>query len=178
MAKTPHTAGTRKRLDRAHYLYLFVIVAVAAGIAVGLLAPEFAKGLKPLGDGFVALIKMMIAPIIFCTIVLGVGSIAKAATVGKIGGLALGYFILMSTFALGIGLVVGNVIHPGDGLNIAASTYDTSALAPADSTQFVLGIIPTSMLYSLTAGNILQVLLVALLDGFALQHIGASGKQI
>ncbi|RFA16802.1 C4-dicarboxylate transporter DctA [Subtercola boreus] len=196
MAKTPPTAGSagtartpgsgsgsvagrpRRRLDRAHYLYLFVIVAVAAGIAVGLLAPEFAKGLKPLGDGFVALIKMMIAPIIFCTIVLGVGSIAKAATVGKIGGLALGYFILMSTFALGIGLVVGNVIHPGDGLNIANATYDTSALAPADSTQFVLGIIPTSLLSSLTAGNILQVLFVALLVGFALQHLGAKGKPI
>ncbi|WP_199176633.1 cation:dicarboxylate symporter family transporter [Subtercola sp. Z020] len=180
MATTPAATGTtpRKRLDRAHYLYIFVIVAVAAGIAVGLLAPEFAKGLKPLGDGFVSLIKMMIAPIIFCTIVLGVGSIAKAATVGKIGGLALGYFIVMSTFALGIGLVVGNVIHPGDGLNISASTYDTSALPASDTTGFILGIIPTSLLSSLTAGNILQVLFVALLVGFALQYLGPKGAPI
>ena len=99
----------RKGIDKSHYLYIAVIAAVILGAVVGLF-PEVGKSLKPLGDGFIKLIKMMIAPI-FCTIVLGIGSIAKAATVGKVGGLALGYFVLMSTFALAIGLVVGNMIH-------------------------------------------------------------------
>ena len=123
MASTPSTQTKlnksdkpKKRIDSSHYLYMAVIIAVVLGIVVGLVwgGPEgFAVSLKPLGDLFIALIKMMIAPIIFCTIILGIGSIAKAATVGKIGGLALGYFLIMSTFALGIGLVVGNMIHPG-----------------------------------------------------------------
>ncbi len=168
----------RRRIESHHYLYIAVIVAVVGGAIVGLAAPAFAVGLKPIGDAFVALIKMMIAPIIFCTIVLGVGSVAKAATVGKVGGLALGYFIIMSTFALGIGLVVGNLIHPGEGLNIGAATYDGAPAEAATTTEFLLGIIPTSLLSSLTAGNILQVLFVALLVGFALQKMGAKGAPI
>ena len=124
------------------------------------------------------LIKMMIAPIIFCTIVLGVGSIAKAATVGKVGGLALLYFMVMSTFALGIGLVVGNLIHPGDGLNITGASYDAGTTESKTTSEFLLGIIPTSMLSSLVDGNILQVLFVALLVGFALQKMGAKGAPI
>ncbi|NYD68254.1 cation:dicarboxylate symporter family transporter [Agromyces atrinae] len=171
-------AKPRRRIDPSHYLYIAVIVAVAAGITVGLTAPEFAQGLKPIGEAFVALIKMMIAPIIFCTIVLGVGSIAKAATVGKVGGLALGYFMIMSTFALGIGVVVGNLIHPGEGLNIAGAEYDAGNVEAKTTTEFLLGIIPTSLLSSLTAGNILQVLFVALLVGFALQKMGAKGAPI
>jgi aerobic C4-dicarboxylate transport protein len=115
---------------------------------------------------------MMIAPIIFCTIVLGVGSIAKAATVGKVGGLALLYFIVMSTFALGIGLVVGNLIHPGEGLDISGATYDAGTTEAKTTQEFVLGIIPTSLLSALVDGNILQVLFVALLVGFALQKMG------
>ncbi|MDO9397183.1 MAG: cation:dicarboxylase symporter family transporter, partial [Herbiconiux sp.] len=181
MALQATTGGTkkpRKRLDPSHYLYIAVIVAVLAGIGVGLAAPGFAVGLKPIGDAFVALIKMMIAPIIFCTIVLGVGSIAKAATVGKVGGLALLYFIVMSTFALGIGLVVGNIIHPGAGLDIGASSYDAGTAEPLTTTEFLVGIIPTSLLSSLTAGNILQVLFVALLVGFALQKMGAKGVPV
>jgi aerobic C4-dicarboxylate transport protein len=170
--------GSRRRIDRAHYLYIFVIIAVAAGIAVGLAAPEIAKGFKPLGDAFVLLIKMMIAPIIFCTIVLGVGSIAKAATVGKVGGLALGYFLAMSTFALAIGLVVGNLIHPGTELNLGASSYDASTLPDASTADFLMGIIPTSMLSALTAGSILQTLFVALLTGFALQGMGSRAAPI
>ena len=94
-----------KKRDRTHYLYVAVIVAVLAGIVVGLAAPELGKALKPLGTGFVALIKMMISPVIFCTIVLGIGSIRQAAKVGKVGGLALLYFIVMSTVALVIGLL-------------------------------------------------------------------------
>src|SRR5690349_2917061 len=104
--------------DRTHYLYMAVIVAVVAGILVGFLAEDFAVKLEPLGDLFVNLIKMMISPVIFCTIVLGVGSIASAAKVGRVGGLALAYFLTMSTFALAIGLVVGNILKPGTGLNL------------------------------------------------------------
>ncbi|MCS5722106.1 cation:dicarboxylase symporter family transporter [Herbiconiux sp. CPCC 203407] len=180
MALSSKTDGPkrRRRIDSSHYLYIAVIVAVVGGAVVGLTVPDFAVGLKPLGDAFVGLIKMMIAPIIFCTIVLGVGSVAKAATVGKVGGLALGYFIIMSTFALGIGLVVGNLIHPGEGLNIGASTYDAGDAKAATTTEFLLGIIPTTMLSSLTAGNILQVLFVALLVGFALQKMGSKGTPI
>jgi aerobic C4-dicarboxylate transport protein len=107
--------------DRSARLYLFVIVGVAAGIAVGLLAPSVGKELKPLGTGFVNLVKMLITPIIFCTIVLGIGSVRSAAKVGKVGGLALLYFLVMSTAALAIGLVVGNLIKPGAGIAVTQS---------------------------------------------------------
>ncbi|TCJ28964.1 cation:dicarboxylate symporter family transporter [Nocardioides jejuensis] len=170
------------RKDRTHYLYLAVIGAVALGIAVGILAPDFAVQLKPLGQAFVALIKMMIQPVIFCTIVLGVGSVRSAARVGRVGGLALGYFLVMSTVALGIGLVVGNLLHPGSGLHITAATASAgSGLAEgahATTADFLLGIIPTSMLGGLTSGEVLQTLLVALLVGFALQAMGASGEPV
>ncbi|WP_457949458.1 cation:dicarboxylate symporter family transporter [Pseudarthrobacter sp. alpha12b] len=160
----------RKGLDKSHYLYIAVIAAVVLGAVVGLLFPEVGKSLKPLGDGFVKLIKMMIAPVIFCTIVLGIGSIAKAATVGKVGGLALGYFIIMSTFALAIGLVVGNLIHPGEGLKL--TPYDPNKKAATDSTvDFLMGIIPSDI-------PVLPTLLAAILVGFALQKMGAQGAPI
>ncbi|HET6241512.1 MAG TPA: cation:dicarboxylase symporter family transporter [Arthrobacter sp.] len=174
---TETAIAPRRKRDTTHLLYISVVVAVVAGALVGLLAPDFAKGLKPLGDGFVALIKMMISPVIFCTIVLGIGSIAKAATVGRVGGLALGYFIVMSTFALAIGLVVGNIIHPGEGLNLQDATYTAPAEA-ATTQEFLLGIIPTTLFSSLTSGNILQTLLVALIVGFALQRMGKAGLPI
>lgn len=171
----------RKRVDKTHFLYIAVIAAVVLGAILGLVAPEFAKSLKPLGTGFINLIKMMIAPIIFCTIVLGIGSIAKAATVGKVGGLALGYFMLMSTFALAIGLVVGNLIQPGEGLDISSTTYEVPAAAegaPEGTVGFLLSIIPTTLLAALTGPSILQTLFVALLVGFALQKMGAAGKPV
>ncbi|MBS3178460.1 MULTISPECIES: cation:dicarboxylate symporter family transporter [unclassified Pseudoclavibacter] len=173
------TKAPRKRgIDKTHWLYIAVIIAVLAGITVGLVLPEFGKALKPVGEAFVALIKMMIAPIIFCTIVLGVGSIAKAATVGKVGGLALLYFITMSTFALAIGMVVGNFIHPGEGLNIASASYEADASKSEGTADFLLGIIPTSLFSSLTDGSILQVLFVALLLGFGLQKMGTKAAPI
>src|SRR5215212_3447443 len=109
----------RKR-DRSHLLYLAVIVAVLLGIAVGILWPAVGVALRPIGTAFVNLSKMLISPVIVCTIVLGIGSIRQAATVGKVGGLALGYFLVMSTVALIIGLVVGNILHPGSGLDLAS----------------------------------------------------------
>jgi aerobic C4-dicarboxylate transport protein len=173
----------RVRRDRTHYLYLAVIGAVAAGIAVGLVAPAFAVELKPLGQAFVALIKMMIQPVIFCTIVLGVGSVRSAARVGKVGGLALLYFVVMSTGALAIGLVVGNLLNPGAGLHITEETASAGAAQAAETghastTDFLLGIVPDSMLSALTSGEVLQTLLVALLVGFALQAMGSAGEPV
>ena len=165
--------------DRHTWLYVSVIIAVVLGALVGLIWPEVGQGFEALGKGFVSLIKMMIAPIIFCTIVIGVGSIAKAATVGKIGGLALLYFMIMSTFALAIGLVVGNIIHPGAGLDMAASTYDPEGTAEAKTTQeFILAIIPPTFFGAFTGESVLQVLFIALLVGFALQGLGDRGAPI
>ncbi|APF41691.1 C4-dicarboxylate transporter DctA [Neomicrococcus aestuarii] len=162
--------NSKKNVDRTHWLYIMVIAAVVLGAAVGLLAPDLGKALKPLGTGFIALIKMIIAPIIFCTIVLGVGSVAKAATVGKVGGLALLYFIVMSTFALAIGLVVGNIIHPGEGLKL--QPYETAAGGKEDPTvQFLLEMIPGSI-------PVLPTLVLALLVGFALQSMGKAGEPV
>ncbi|WP_101789000.1 cation:dicarboxylate symporter family transporter [Nonomuraea indica] len=169
--------------DRTRYLYLAVIVAVLAGILVGFVWPDVGKELKPIGTGFVALIKMMISPIIFCTIVLGVGSVTKAAKVGKVGGLALGYFIAMSTVALVIGLAVGNLIDPGTGLHLTNEAREAAAseAAKGESTStvdFLLGIIPTTLVSAFTEGQVLQTLLVALLAGFALQAMGARATPI
>ena len=143
-SSTPYgTCRTRSKRDRTHYLYIAVIVAVALGIAVGLIAPDFAVELKPIGTGFVNLIKMMISPIIFCTIVLGIGSVRKAAKVGAVGGIALGYFTVMSLVALGIGLVVGNILEPGTGLAVTDAVKETGqaqvSAEAKDTTEFLLG---------------------------------------
>ncbi len=168
--------------DRTHYLYFAVVIGMLLGIAVGFIAPDFAVKLKWLGTGFVSLIKMMITPVIFCTIVLGIGSVRKAAQVGKVGGLALGYFVSMSTVALAIGLVVGNLVHPGAGLHLtkelAASGQKQVGEGHASTVDFVLGLIPDTLVSSLTAGSVLQALLVALLVGFALQKMGRAGEPV
>ncbi len=183
-ASSPDTApaAPAAKRDRTHYLYIAVIIAVALGIAVGLAAPDFAVELKPIGTGFVNLIKMMISPIIFCTIVLGIGSVRKASKVGAVGGIALGYFLVMSLVALGIGLVVGNILEPGTGLHITEAVksagheqVDSEALPPVD---FVLSIIPTTLVSAFTQPQVLQTLLVALLAGFALQSMGSAGDPI
>ncbi|MGW0531446.1 cation:dicarboxylate symporter family transporter [Streptomyces sp. NPDC003032] len=177
----PQKAPAAKR-DRTHYLYIAVIGAVLLGIAVGFIWPDFAKELKPVGTGFVNLIKMMISPIIFCTIVLGVGSVRKAAKVGKVGGLALAYFVAMSVVALAIGLLVGNILHPGSGMDLTESVKGAGHTA-ADSADeglvdFALGIIPTTLVSAFTQGEVLQTLLVALLVGFGLQAMGRSGEPV
>jgi aerobic C4-dicarboxylate transport protein len=180
-AQKPPATGRR---DRTHWLYIAVIAAVVLGIAVGFIAPEFAKSLKWLGTAFVSLIRMLIAPVIFCTIVLGIGAIRQAAKVGRIGGLALGYFILMSTVALAIGLVVGNIVHPGGGLELSdelrnqGSALATTAEESGGTVDFLLGLIPTTMLSALTEGSVLQALLVALLVGFAIQAMGRAGEPL
>jgi aerobic C4-dicarboxylate transport protein len=180
MAGANVTAPSNHR-DRTHWLYIGVIVAVVLGVALGFLVPDFAVKLEPLGTAFVDLIKMMIAPVIFCTIVLGVGSVASAAQVGKVGGLALGYFITMSTFALAIGLVVGNLVKPGAGLEITEELKAEGAAQAEESggtIDFLLGIIPDTLFSALTSGEILQTLFVALLVGFVLQAMGPAGKPV
>jgi aerobic C4-dicarboxylate transport protein len=175
-----HPTGSTTRADRTRWLYLAVIVAVGLGVAVGLIAPAAASQLKPLGTGFIALVKMLISPIIFCTIVLGIGSVRQAARVGRIGGLAMGYFLTMSTFALAIGLVVGNLIKPGTGLDLTTEVAGLGKGAvPAEAgtaVEFLLEIIPKTLLSALTEGSVLQTLVLALLVGFALQSMGAAGR--
>ena len=183
MADQLDTSSPPKKRDRTHWLYLAVIVAVVAGIIVGLVAPDVGKSVGVLGTMFVSLIKMMIVPVIFCTIVLGIGKVRAAATVGKVGGLAFVYFLVMSTVALAIGLVVGNLLSPGTGLNLEATSSKGSQLAETAHEagglmEFVQHIIPTSLLSSLTEGNVLQALFVALLVGFALQGMGTAGEGI
>ncbi|WP_372699348.1 cation:dicarboxylate symporter family transporter [Arthrobacter sp. JSM 101049] len=171
-AMGPSTGGQppARKKDRTHWLYIMVIVAVVLGAAIGLVFPEVGKSLKPLGTAFVALIKMIIAPVIFCTIVLGVGSVARAATVGKVGGLALGYFITMSTFALAIGLVVGNLIHPGAGLHL--QPYKAAAGGgDGGLVDFLMSLIPGDI-------PVLPTLVLALLVGFALQSMGKAGEPV
>jgi len=173
-----------KKRDRTHYLYMAVIVAVVLGVTVGLVAPGVGKSLAPLGTGFVNLIKMMISPVIFCTIVLGIGSIRQAAKVGKVGGLALIYFLIMSTVALIIGLVVGNILQPGSGLAIpqsglaAAHQAASGGEAAGGTVGFLLKVIPTTLVSPLVGDSVLSTLFVALLIGFAIQTLGNSGKPV
>lgn len=175
----PAQTGPAAKRDRTHYLYIMVIVAVVAGITVGLVAPDLGVALRPIGTAFVNLIKMIISPVIFCTIVLGIGSIREAAKVGKVGSLALLYFIAMSTVALIIGLAVGNILQPGAGLVV---TPGTGAAAPAEeaqtTTEFLLSIIPTTLVSPLVGDMVLQTLFVALLIGFAIQALGSSGQAV
>jgi aerobic C4-dicarboxylate transport protein len=180
MATVQH--GAVRKHDRTHYLYLAVIVAVVAGVVLGAVAPDTAVQLKPLGDTFVSLVKMMISPIIFCTIVLGIGSVRQAAKVGRVGGLALGYFLVMSTCALAIGLVVGNLIQPGSGLHLTKDLAGAGSSAAADGStgfwDFLQGLVPTTLVSSVTEGQVLQTLVVALLVGFAVQAMGPAGEPV
>ena len=172
------TTPPRRRKVSPHWLYVMVIAAVVLGTAVGLIFGKQAAGLAIIGTAFVNLIKMMIGPIIFCTIVLGIGSVRKASQVGKVGGIALGYFLVMSTFALALGLLVGNLVHPGDSLKAAASAAKYTVPPAPGSGNFIIDIIPTTLFSSLTAGSVLQALFVALLVGFAIQTMGVKGEPI
>ena len=169
-----------ERRDRTHWLYVAVIVAVVAGVIVGLLAPAVGRSVGVLGTMFVDLIKMIITPVIFCTIVLGIGSLRKAATVGKVGGLALLYFVTMSTFALAIGLVVGNLLHPGSNLQVSgdmsgrAGELAEQAHSEGGLLDFIQSIIPDTLFSALTSGNVLQALFLALITGFAIQALPRS----
>ena len=161
-------------------LYAQVLVAVVAGALIGYLWPEAGVALKPLGDGFIKLIKMLIGPIVFCTVVLGISGMEDLKKVGRTGGLALVYFEVVSTIALLIGLVVVNVVRPGAGMHVDPATLDTSAVAQYTSqaqqaggfADHVLNVIPTTIIGAFASGDVLQVLLFSVLFGFALHAVG------
>jgi aerobic C4-dicarboxylate transport protein len=160
-------------------LYFQVVVAIIIGVFLGHFYPETGAAMKPLGDGFIKLIKMIIAPIIFCTVVVGIAGMEDMKKVGKTGGLALLYFEVISTIALIIGLIIVNLVQPGTGMHIDPGTLDTKGLAAytgpgkmETTTEFFLNIIPTSVVDAFAKGNILQVLLFAILFGFALHRFG------
>jgi aerobic C4-dicarboxylate transport protein len=166
-------------------LYIQVLIAIAIGVALGNFYPDAGKAMKPLGDGFIALIKMMIAPIIFCTVVHGIGSMRDLKKVGRVGIKTLFYFEAVSTVALAIGLLVGEVLQPGKGFNIDASTLDPKAVATyvAQAKEqgvvaHLMAIIPDSFFGALARGDLLQVLLVSILSGFAISQLGALGEKI
>jgi aerobic C4-dicarboxylate transport protein len=165
-------------------LYVQVLIAIALGILIGYFFPDLGKALKPLGDGFIALIKMMIAPVIFCTVVHGISSMGDLKRVGRVGLKALIYFETVSTVALAIGLIVGEVLQPGHGFNIDPASIDpksvTAYVTKAKEEGIVahlLGIIPDSY-GALARGDLLQVLLISILSGFAIAFLGKIGEPI
>ncbi|MCP9620050.1 C4-dicarboxylate transporter DctA [Nocardia otitidiscaviarum] len=189
-------SATLERIDTAEpaarppwYSSLFVqlLVAVVAGITVGALWPDLGADLKPLGDGFIKLIKMVIAPIVFCTVVLGIAHIGNLKSVGRIGIKALIYFEVVTTFALVFGLVVGNLVRPGAGFSIDPETLATGAEAVAQKTgdgelphtvEFLLNIIPASLVSAFAENQLLQVLFIAVLFGLALAKFGENGPPV
>jgi len=166
-------------------LYLQVLLAIVLGVLLGLFAPDWAVPLKPLGDGFIKLIKMLIAPIIFTTVVAGIAGMGDMKKVGRVGVKALIYFEVITTIALVIGLVVGNTFLPGNGVHATAATLDSKsvsayvgaaqAMSPVDS---ILHLIPATFAGAFVDGDILQVLVVALLTGFALARLGEHGRPV
>lgn len=166
-------------------LYVQVIFAIIVGILLGYFFPEFGESLKPLGDAFIKLVKMIIAPVIFLTVVTGIAGMNDMKSVGRVAGKAMLYFLLFSTLALVIGMVIANIIQPGAGLNIDPSTLQSAKVSEYVSKAqersmiaFFMNIIPTTVLSPLTEGNILQVLFVSVLFGVALASVGERGKPI
>jgi aerobic C4-dicarboxylate transport protein len=187
MATTPKVKAAAKPAPQAWYqvLYIQVLIAIVLGIVIGYFWPKLGVALKPLGDAFIALIKMMIAPVIFCTVVHGIASISDMRKVGRVGVKTLFYFEAISTLALAIGLIVGEVLKPGAGFNVDPKTLDPHAVeryvtaAKNESVvQHLLAIIPDSYFGALAKGDLLQVLLVAILTGFAISRLGAVREKI
>ncbi len=173
----------KKPLHQA--LYFQVITAIVIGVLLGHFYPQTGAAMKPLGDGFIKLIKMIIAPIIFCTVVVGIAGMEDMKKVGKTGGLALLYFEVVSSIALVVGLVIINLVQPGARMNIDVSTLDTKGIAAytepgkmATTTDFLLNIIPSTVIDAFAKGEILQVLLFAVMFGFALHKFGGRGTLV
>ncbi|WP_026686461.1 dicarboxylate/amino acid:cation symporter [Azovibrio restrictus] len=169
--------------NKSKSLYIQVIIAIVIGVVLGHFMPDLGAQMKPLGDGFIKLIKMIIAPIIFCTVVVGIAGMEDMKKVGKTGGYALLYFEIMSTVALIIGLIIVNAVQPGAGMHVDPASLDAKAIAsytdPAKmqtTTEFLLHIIPTSVVDAFAKGDMLQVLLFSVLFGFALHAFGGRGN--
>jgi aerobic C4-dicarboxylate transport protein len=168
-----------------HSLYLQVLVAIALGALLGFLSPSLGAAMKPLGDGFIKLVKMLIAPIVFATVVTGIAKMGDLKRVGRIGLKGIVYFEVLTTFALAIGLIVGEILKPGAGMNADPATLDTSAIAnytssgkTLNTTEFILNIIPKDVADAFARGDILQVLLFAILFGVALATLGPKGSTV
>src|SRR5580700_10796921 len=169
-------------------LYIQVLMAVFLGIVVGCINPGLGKSLKPLGDGFINLVKMIIAPIIFCTVVHGIASMSDLKKLGRVGIKALFYFEVVSTLALFIGLIVVNVLHPGAGFNVDPKSLNPTQVQQSqtfaqkahslDPVEFLMNVIPSSFFNAFVSGDILQVLLIAILSGFAISIMGSRGAPI
>jgi aerobic C4-dicarboxylate transport protein len=181
----PDTKNSSEHKPFYRVLYIQVLFGIVLGGLIGGFYPDFATNdwIKALGDGFIKLIKMMIAPIIFCTVVTGIAHIESAKKVGRVGIKALVYFEIISTFALIIGLVVGNLIHPGVGFNSAAANTDlvtkyTKQAGEMKTVDFIFNIIPDTFVNAFSKGDILQVLLLAILFGFSLLFLGERSKSV
>ena len=166
-------------------LYFQVITAIVIGVLLGHFWPQSGEAMKPLGDGFIKLIKMIIAPIIFCTVVVGIAGMEDMKKVGKTGGLALLYFEIVSTVALVVGLVIINLVQPGAGMNVDAAHLDTKGIAAytgpgkmQSTTEFLLNVIPSTVVDAFAKGEILQVLLFSVMFGFALHRFGGRGTLV
>ena len=166
-------------------LYFQVITAIVIGVLLGHFYPDTGAAMKPLGDGFIKLIKMIIAPIIFCTVVVGIAGMEDMKKVGKTGGLALLYFEIVSSIALVVGLVIINIVRPGAGMNVDVSQLDTKSIAAytapgqmQGTVDFLLHVIPNTVVDAFAKGEILQVLLIAVMFGFALHKFGGRGTLV
>jgi aerobic C4-dicarboxylate transport protein len=175
--------AARKPLYKS--LYFQVVTAIVIGVLLGYFAPQTGEAMKPLGDGFIKLIKMIIAPIIFCTVVIGIAGMEDMKKVGKTGGLALLYFEIVSSIALIVGLLIINIVRPGAGMNIDVASLDTAGVAAytkpgqmTSTTDFLLNVIPNTVVDAFARGEILQVLLFAVLFGFALHKFGGRGTLV
>jgi len=167
------------------HLYFQVLAAISAGILLGHFYPDTGAQMKPLGDGFIKLIKMIIAPIIFCTVVIGIAGMQDMKKVGRVGAKALVYFEILSTLALIIGLIVVHVLKPGAGMNADVDALDTTALSVYTSAaksqsvvEFMLNIIPDTVMDAFAKGDILQVLLFSVLFGFYWRRWGKMAKRL
>jgi aerobic C4-dicarboxylate transport protein len=185
--KAPETLATEAPTKKSRFpsLYVQVLIAIALGVLVGWLKPEWGTAVKPLGDGFVKLIKMLIGPIVFTTVTVGIAGMKDLKKVGRVGGKAVLYFEIMTTVALLIGLTMAHLVHPGAGIHASAATMDTTVLdktlsgpRPHGFVEHVLAIIPNSFVGAFVEGDVLQILLLGVLMGTALAGIGERGSSV
>src|SRR5690606_5898455 len=185
MIDTTAVAAGHAKLPFYKHLYFQVLVAIIAGIALGHFYPSFGESLKPLGDAFIRLVKMIIAPVIFLTVATGIAGMSDLKKVGRVAGKAMIYFLTFSTLALIIGLIVANTVQPGAGMNIDPATLDGAAVAKYAAkaheqtiTAFLMNVIPTTIVGAFADGDILQVLFFSVLFGIALGAVGERGKPV
>jgi aerobic C4-dicarboxylate transport protein len=183
--QAPSSVSSRPHRPLYRQLYVQVLVAIIVGVSLGYLWPNFAQSLKPLGDAFIKLVKMIITPVIFLTVVNGIAGMASMRTVGRVMLKAMAYFLVLSTFALIIGLLIAHLIHPGSGLNIDPASLDAGAVSHYASrahdlslTGFMMDIIPTTLFTAFVSGNILQILFVAILFGISLAVVGEPARRV